>query len=47
VRTGAAAGGRIDILAGVREGQVIALDAVRAGLQGARPAAAAASGNAP
>jgi hypothetical protein len=47
VRTGAAAGGRVDILAGVREGQVIALDAVRAGLQGARPAAAAASGNAP
>jgi RND family efflux transporter MFP subunit len=40
VRTGAALGDRVEILAGVQEGQVIAVDAVRAGLQGARPAAA-------
>ena len=39
VRTGASAGERIELLAGVREGQVIARDAVRAGLQGARPGA--------
>jgi RND family efflux transporter MFP subunit len=38
VRTGAMLGDRVELLAGVQEGQVIAVDAVRAGLQGARPA---------
>ena len=38
VRSGAAFGDRVELLAGVQEGQTIAVDAVRAGLQGARPA---------
>ncbi len=41
VRSGATLGDRVELLAGVQEGQVIAVDAVRAGLAGARPAAAA------
>lgn len=41
VRTGASSGDRIELLAGVQDGQVIARDAVRAGLAGARPAASA------
>ncbi len=41
VRSGATLGDRVELLAGVQEGQVIAVDAVRAGLLGARPAAAA------
>ncbi len=40
VRSGATVGDRVELLAGVEEGQVIAVDAVRAGLAGARPAAA-------
>ena len=38
VRSGASLGDRIELLAGVQEGQVIAADAVRAGLLGAQPA---------
>lgn len=38
VRTGVSAGDSIELLAGVQDGQVIARDAVRAGLAGARPA---------
>jgi len=38
VRTGAAAGGRIDVLAGLAPGERVALDPVRAGLPGAVPA---------
>jgi RND family efflux transporter MFP subunit len=41
VRTGASSGDRVELLAGVQAGQVIARDAVRAGLLGARPAAGA------
>lgn len=41
VRTGVSSGERIELLAGVHDGQVIARDAVRAGLAGARPAASA------
>jgi RND family efflux transporter MFP subunit len=42
VRTGVSSGERIELLAGVHDGQVIARDAVRAGLAGARPAVGAA-----
>ncbi len=41
VRSGAALGDRIELLAGVHEGEIIATDAVRAGLSGARPASGA------
>jgi RND family efflux transporter MFP subunit len=41
VRSGVALGERIELLAGVHEGEVIATDAVRAGLLGARPATGA------
>jgi RND family efflux transporter MFP subunit len=41
VRSGATFGDRIELFSGVQEGQVIAVDAVRAGLQGARPGAVA------
>jgi len=38
VRVAPAAGGKVEILAGLAEGERVALDPVRAGLQGARPA---------
>jgi len=38
VRTGARAGGQVEILAGLKPGERIAADAVRAGLDQARPA---------
>lgn len=38
VRSGATIGDQVELFAGVQEGQAIALDAVRAGLLGARPA---------
>lgn len=39
VRVGPAAAGRVDVLAGLAANERVALDPVRAGLQGARPAA--------
>ena len=39
VRVGPAAAGRVDVLAGLAANERVAIDAVRAGLQGARPAA--------
>jgi RND family efflux transporter MFP subunit len=39
VRVGPAAGGQVEVLAGVAAGERVALDPVRAGLQGATPAA--------
>ncbi len=41
VRTGARSAGRVELLAGLREGESVAADALRAGLAGAKPAAAA------
>ncbi len=41
VRTGASRGGAVELLAGVKSGERVAQDAVRAGLAGAVPAAAA------
>jgi RND family efflux transporter MFP subunit len=43
VRTGAVQGDRIQVLAGLKAGERIALDAVRAGLQDARPVGAVAN----
>jgi hypothetical protein len=42
VRLGARQGAAVEVLAGLKAGERFALDAVRAGLAGAAPAAAAA-----